>query len=68
MGQSQCEQILSYLKAGNSITSWGAFTLFHITRISGRIYDLKKAGHKIIKEMVHNPETRTRYAKYSLTI
>jgi len=46
---SQEAKVLSFLQEGNSITSLDAFKFWGITRISARIYTLKKAGHNIVR-------------------
>lgn len=38
---SQCEKIIRYMKDFGSITTMQAFQDLGITRLSGRIYDLK---------------------------
>ena len=43
----QCECILSHLMQHGSITTWEAIQQYGITRLSGRIFDLRKAGYKI---------------------
>jgi len=48
---SQNNMILFHL-ASQSITSLEAVDLYGVTRLSGRIYDLKKEGHQIESEMV----------------
>lgn len=45
---SQCDQILSYLKDGHSITPIDALNLFGCFRLAARISDLKKRGNEII--------------------
>lgn len=44
---TQNEMILEHLKQHESISSIEAYNLYGITRLSGRIYDLRKAGHTI---------------------
>lgn len=44
----QCEAILSHLMQFGSITTWEAIQQYGITRLSGRIFDLRKAGYNII--------------------
>jgi len=48
----QASQILAHMKAGKPITQLDAFKLFRCFRLSGRIYDLRKAGHEISATMV----------------
>lgn len=49
---TQNQAILKHLKKGKRITSLTALKLFGCLRLSGRIYDLKKAGHDILSRMV----------------
>ena len=44
---SQSIQILSYLKAGNRLTSLEAVKLFGTLRLAARILDLRDKGHQI---------------------
>jgi len=52
---SQKSKILEYLKAGNSITTAGAVSLFQCYRLSERIREIKKDGYLI----GHERETTT---------
>jgi len=38
---SQCRKVLGFMRLNRSITQWQAIRRFGITRLSGRIYDLK---------------------------
>ncbi len=49
---SQCSRILRYMKETGGITSWEAIKEFGCTRLSGRIYDLRRAGWRIRWERV----------------
>ena len=67
--KSQTKAIKDYLEAGNSITSMEAYDKFGCTRLSARIFDLKKAGYNsqtILMECQTRYGTTTRYAKYIL--
>jgi len=44
---SQCDKILSWLKAGNPLTAIGALDKFGCNRLAARIADLRKTGHEI---------------------
>lgn len=44
---TQCEMILHHMKTHGSITTMEAFTLYGVTRLSGRIWELRK-NHNII--------------------
>lgn len=68
MKKTHTRQILDYMKEHGSITSLDAIRCFGCTRLSGRIYDLKKAGYNIEKTMQTVP-TRggsARVAVYTL--
>lgn len=62
--QSQCTQILQFIRRHGSITSWQAFKRLRITRLSGRIYDLKKRGYRIKPLMVKRG--RNCFVRYSM--
>lgn len=47
---TQNEMIYDYLKKKGSITTYEAFTELFITRLSARIYDIKKMYNLNIKE------------------
>lgn len=47
---SQNMRVLQYIKEHGSITSMEAFTDLRITRLSGRIFDLKQLGHAIVTD------------------
>lgn len=48
---SQKDQIYQYMKEFGSITSLDAIRAFGCTRLSGRIYDLRRDGINITKSM-----------------
>jgi hypothetical protein len=50
--KTQNQRILAYLKKGHGITPYGALRMFGSLRLSGRIYDLKREGHRIEKQWV----------------
>ena len=67
---SQIKVIKEYLQAGNSITSFEAFTKFKVTRLSSIIYYLKHNEGLPIKS-VNKTGTNTygnfvHYAEYSI--
>lgn len=49
---NQAEQILNYLRSGNSITPLEALNSFGCLRLGARIHDLKRQGHNITAESV----------------
>ncbi len=66
---SQCERVLKYMRTFNGITTMEAFNVLGITRLSGRIHDLREKGYPIESEMI---EVENRYgekvrcAKYTI--
>ena len=66
---TQCEMVLDYMERFGSITSMQAFSDLGITRLSGRIYDLREKGHvieNIRKETVNRYGKRVHYDEYKL--
>lgn len=66
---SDSEKILAYLQEHGSITSWEAIQHFRCTRLSGRIYDLRKRGFDITattEESVNSDGEKVRYSRYRL--
>lgn len=58
MKMSQSKQILEYMRKHGSITSLEAIQHIGCTRLSGRIYDLRRQGHLISSDMEY-VRTRT---------
>ena len=48
--KTQNEMVLEFIKNAGSITAKEAFTELGITRLSARIFDLRKAGENIVQE------------------
>ena len=48
--KTQNEMVLEFIQKAGSITAREAFTELGITRSSARIFDLRKAGEKIVQE------------------
>lgn len=66
---NQCDKIIRYIKDFGSITTMQAFQDLGITRLSGRIYDLKALGYQIKTETVvgrNRYGEKVHYFKYSL--
>lgn len=59
---TQSEAILEHLKSGKSLTPIDALNLFGCFRLGARILDLKKEGHNIVTEIVH--ENGKHFARY----
>lgn len=62
---TQNETILEHIKKNGSITSLEAFELYRITRLSGRIHDLRAQGYKITTEK-RKAQNGAMYAVYRL--
>jgi hypothetical protein len=62
--KSQNEEILRYLQSGKTLTPLEALEQFGCFRLGGRIYDLKKQGHKIQTTIVASRGKK--FASYSL--
>jgi len=62
---TQCEQILRHLRQEGSITQREAARRYEIYRLAARIYDLRRQGHQIEKEM-ETSDTGKSYARYYL--
>ena len=63
---SQSEQILKYLQAGNALTPLEAMHKFNCLRLGARIYDLRQQGYVINSLMIKDDISGKRYARYSL--
>lgn len=50
--ETQCAQILAYMREGHAITSLEALSLFGCLRLSARIHDLRDRGHAITSSKV----------------
>lgn len=62
--ESQEKKVLAYMKSHNGITSYEAFMNLRITRLSGRIKDLRDKGYVISSDWEGNGDTR--YVRYHL--
>lgn len=58
--RGQTAAVLKHLKTKKSITSMQAFELYGCTRLSAKIFDLRKAGYDIRNEW---QETTTRFGE-----
>lgn len=54
MTESQNKMILEHLKKGNGISTWQAVRMFNCLRLSGRIKNLRDAGHEIYAKTVEH--------------
>ena len=60
MKENQCARVVRYIKDFGSISTKEAFNDLGITRLSGRIYDLKKKGVPITDRM---EKSKNRYGE-----
>lgn len=66
---TQNDMILAYLRDNRSITPWEAIREFGCMRLGARIYDLRRQGISINREMEHRVNRYGKtvsYAKYTL--
>lgn len=56
---TQCEAVLDYMTKNGGITAMEAYEI-GITRISARIFDLRRQGYEIAEE---NHAVKTRYGR-----
>lgn len=59
---TQEQMVLKHLKDYGSITSWEAIMEYGITRLSAKIYNLRKDGYKISNETITK---KNRYGKFT---
>ena len=62
---SQEIRILTWLRAGKSLTPIEALSMFNCFRLSGRINDIRKQGYDIHTKMITTSSGK-RIAKYTL--
>lgn len=63
---TQNEKILLHLRERGSITSMEAFAEYGITRLAGRIHELREQGHNITTDYA-KARNGAKYAIYRLT-
>ena len=61
---TQNQMVLAYMKEHGSISSMEAFSELRITRLSGRIFELRAAGHEIVN--VPRKAGAMRWVEYKL--
>jgi hypothetical protein len=64
--QSQCDQILEYMKSGNKITPLEAEIYFGSLRLGARIWDLKHKRGIPVKDEWHRINKRKKVKRYYL--
>ena len=57
---TQCDMILRYMEEEGSITPWEAMREFGCMRLGARIYDLRRRGVSVTRELVTG---KNRYGK-----
>lgn len=63
---NKTQEVLRHLQLKKSITSYEAFILYKQTRLSARIFDLRKKGNIILTLREENADGRGTHAKYIL--
>jgi hypothetical protein len=58
--QTQCNRIIAYLRAGNSITGLAALNLFGVIHLPRRILDIKERGFSLADEWIKVGEKRVK--------
>ena len=61
---AQNKRILKFMQRGNAITPMSALKMFGCFRLSGRVYDLRRDGHKIERTMKRRG--RRNFAEYRM--
>ena len=62
---TQEQMVLEYLKENGSITTWEAYSKLYITRLSAKIYDLKKLyGCRFSEEWITKKNRYGRIVKF----
>ena len=63
---TQNAQIIRWLKRGRTLTAWQAVHKFHCINLSGRISELRHAGHMILS--LPTKQNGKRFVKYTLAV
>lgn len=63
---TQCAQIKAALEAGRRLTPLAALKEFGCLRLGARIWDLKREGVPIERELIVDPRTKKRFAEYRI--
>lgn len=66
MKTTKTQDILGYLKRGNTLTKMEAVGMFRVVCLGGIMSQLRKQGHEIVTIMHNNKRTGERYAAYRL--
>lgn len=63
--ETQNEMILNYIKQNGEITSMDAFRL-GVTRLSGRVFDLRRMGYPVMMRRETKKSPSGRYKTYGV--
>jgi len=66
---TQEQRVLRHLEDKGTITTWEAFMEYGITRLSGKIYELRQKGYDIQGDLVGNVNRygeKVRFMEYRL--
>jgi hypothetical protein len=63
---TQISQVRTHLNLKKTITSWDAITLYHATRLSAIIYNLRASGMDIVSVWENDEATKKRWVRYTL--
>lgn len=63
--QTQNKMVLEHLQKHGRITSWDAIQKYRVTRLSGRIFDLRHIGYPIKTQTGHSKDGR-HFAVYTM--
>ena len=66
---SQKKRVLEYMQQYGGITAFEAFQMLHCTRLSARIFELRKDGHVITerrRQIINQYGERVTYSEYKL--
>lgn len=64
--ESQIKQVKAHLMNKKSITSWDAITLYHATRLSAIIFNLRGIGMDIVSVWEKDDKSGKRWVRYTL--
>lgn len=63
---TQCEKILNHMQTIGGISAYDAVMRYGITRLSARIFDLRKAGYKIVSDTVKTKNRDGKCCQYEV--
>lgn len=63
---TQCEKILNHLQTIGGISAYDAVMRYGITRLSARIFDLRKDGYNIVSDTVKTKNRDGKKCQYEV--